>query len=104
MLSQPPVWLTLLAFILALTPLVFCHGLGHYLVGRWFGAAAETFSIGFGGEVAGWTDRQGTRWKVGWIPLGGYVKFVGDEDATSGRTRPLSAEQQARSFAGKPVW
>jgi len=78
MLPQPPLWLILLAFVCALGPLVFFHELGHYLVGRLFHIPAETFSIGFGHELVGWTDRQGTRWKVAWLPLGGYVKFVGD--------------------------
>ncbi|HEU4876704.1 MAG TPA: site-2 protease family protein, partial [Sphingomicrobium sp.] len=78
MLAQPPIWFIALAFIAAIGPLVFIHELGHYLVARWFGVGAETFSIGFGREIAGWTDRRGTRWKVGWLPLGGFVKFVGD--------------------------
>ena len=83
MLPQPPIWLVLVAFICALGPLVFFHELGHYLVARMFGSPAETFSIGFGHEIVGWTDRQGTRWKVGWLPLGGYVKFVGDMSPAS---------------------
>ena len=64
MLSQPPLWLVIVAFICALGPLVFFHELGHYLVARWFKVPAEVFSIGFGREIVGWTDRQGTRWKV----------------------------------------
>lgn len=105
MLSQPPLWLILLAFICALGPLVFIHEMGHYLVARWFGVGAETFSIGFGREITGWTDKRGTRWKVGWLPLGGYVKFVGDEDAASatGDVSQLSPEDRARSFHTKPV-
>ena len=83
MLPQPPLWLVLIAFVCALGPLVFFHELGHYLVARLFGIPAETFSIGFGRELVGWTDRQGTRWKVGWLPLGGYVKFVGDMSPAS---------------------
>ena len=83
MLAQPPIWFIALAFIAAIGPLVFIHEMGHYLVARWCGVGAETFSIGFGREVAGWTDKRGTRWKVGWLPLGGYVKFVGDMSATS---------------------
>jgi len=106
MLSQPPIWLILIAFVLALGPLVFIHELGHYLVARWFGVGAETFSIGFGHEVTGWTDKRGTRWKVGWLPLGGYVKFVGDEHAASmpGDVSHLSDEDRARSFQLRPVW
>ena len=106
MLSQPPIWLILIAFICALGPLVFIHEMGHYLVARWFGVGAETFSIGFGREMTGWTDKRGTRWKVGWLPLGGYVKFVGDEDAAStpGELSKLTPEQLAVSFHHKPVW
>ena len=105
-LEQPPVWLILVAFIAALGPLVFIHELGHYLVGRWFGVGAETFSIGFGREIAGWTDRRGTRWKVGWLPLGGYVRFAGDMDpASMGKgLDKLEPAERARSFHAKPVW
>jgi regulator of sigma E protease len=101
MLAQPPIWLIVLAFVCAIGPLVFFHELGHYLVGKAFGVGAETFSIGFGREIAGWTDRSGTRWKVGWLPLGGYVRFVGDEHhAGEAEEQPLNE----RSFAGKAVW
>ena len=102
MLAQPPLWLVLIAFVCAIGPLVFFHELGHYLVGKLFGVGAESFSIGFGGEIAGWTDRSGTRWKIGWLPLGGYVRFVGDEERTgdAGEGR----ESDPRSFAVKPVW
>ena len=105
-LDQPPIWLILIAFILALGPLVFIHELGHYLVARWLGVGAETFSIGFGREITGWTDKRGTRWKVGWLPFGGYVKFIGDENAASepGNTSALSDEDKARSFHLRPVW
>ena len=70
-------------FLLVLTLLVFVHEMGHYLVGRWSGIRILAFSIGFGPELVGWTDRHGTRWKLAAIPLGGYVKFYGDEDAAS---------------------
>ena len=96
MLAQPPVWFILIAFICAIGPLVFIHELGHYLVARWFGVGAETFSIGFGREIAGWTDKRGTRWKVGWLPLGGYVRFVGDMNPAS------QAAATPRSAAGGP--
>jgi len=106
MLSQPPVWVILIAFVCALGPLVFVHEFGHYLVARWFGVGAETFSIGFGHEVTGWTDKRGTRWKVGWLPLGGYVKFVGDEHGASapGDLSKLTHEEKEKSFHLKPVW
>lgn len=105
MLSQPPVWLIILAFIAAIGPLVVIHELGHYWVGRWFGVGADQFSMGFGREIAGWTDKRGTRWRVGWLPLGGYVKFVGDTDPTSlehGAAAPSTA--QGKSFHGQPPW
>jgi membrane-associated protease RseP (regulator of RpoE activity) len=83
MLAQPPLWFVILAFLCALGPLVLFHELGHYWVARLFGVGAEQFSIGFGREIAGWTDKRGTRWKVGWLPLGGYVRFVGDMNPAS---------------------
>ena len=107
MLEQPPVWLILIAFICALGPLVFIHELGHYLVGRWFGVGAEVFSIGFGREIFGWNDRRGTRWKVGWLPLGGYVRFVGDinpASAPAAGAEDVPEELRASSFHHKPVW
>lgn len=106
MLETPPIWFILLAFLAALGPLVFIHEYGHYIVGRWFGIGAETFSIGFGREVAGWTDERGTRWKVGWLPLGGYVKFAGDMDpASMGKDLDsLPPHERLRAFHAKPVW
>jgi regulator of sigma E protease len=106
MLSQPPVWVILIAFVCALGPLVFVHEFGHYLVARLFGVGAETFSIGFGHEITGWTDKRGTRWKVGWLPLGGYVKFIGDEHAASapGDLESLTPDEREKSFHHKPVW
>ena len=106
MLAQPPIWLILLAFLLALGPLVIIHEFGHYWVARLFGVGAEAFSIGFGHEIAGWTDKRGTRWKIGWLPLGGYVKFVGDEHAGSapGDISGLTEEEKASAFQLRPVW
>lgn len=104
--GQAPLWLILLAFIAALGPLVFFHELGHYLVARWFGIAAETFSIGFGREAYGWTDKRGTRWKIAWLPLGGYVKFVGDmgpaSNPASANTIPV--DKRPSAFQLRPVW
>ena len=89
-------------FLLVLTPLVFFHELGHYSVARYFGVKIEVFSIGFGPEIFGWYDRLGTRWKVSWIPLGGYVKMCGDADATS---RPMQSslieDEQYDTMHGK---
>jgi regulator of sigma E protease len=82
--------------------------MGHYLVGRWCGIGASAFSIGFGPELIGFTDKHGTRWKLSAIPLGGYVKFLGDESATSSPVgvdnSNLSAEEQSRAFHTQPVW
>jgi regulator of sigma E protease len=92
-------------FVLVLTVLVFVHEFGHYWVGRRFGIHAEVFSIGFGPELLGWTDRSGTRWKISAIPLGGYVKFLGDSDAASAtHDEPLSAEQRKRAFFTQPLY
>ena len=98
--------MTLLAFICMLGPLVFFHELGHYLVARALRIPAETFSIGFGREIIGWTDRQGTRWKVAWLPLGGYVKFVGDMNAVSepGDHEHIPEHLRDRAFQVRPVW
>ena len=106
MLPQPPLWLIVIAFICALGPLVFFHEFGHYLVARMFGIPAETFSIGFGHELVGWTDRQGTRWKVAWLPLGGYVKFIGDMTPASnpGDLDQIPPELRDRAFQLRPVW
>ncbi len=73
----------LIAFLFVLTIVVFIHELGHFLVARWYGVRVLVFSIGFGPELFGFNDRYGTRWKVSAIPLGGYVKFFGDENAAS---------------------
>ena len=107
MLQQPPVWFILIAFVCAIGPLVFFHEFGHYVVGRLFGVGAEVFSIGFGREIVGWTDRQGTRWKVGWLPLGGFVRFVGDMNPASAPEVTgvdVPEADRARSFHHKPVW
>jgi regulator of sigma E protease len=105
--DNPGILWTILSFLLVIGPLIFVHELGHYFVGRWFGVKADAFSIGFGHEIVGWTDARGTRWKVGWLPLGGYVKFAGDMNA-AGQASPewlaLPAEERARTFQAKPVW
>ncbi|MGH6906372.1 MAG: RIP metalloprotease RseP [Aestuariivirga sp.] len=89
-------------FLVAVIVIVFIHELGHFLVARGCGMRVETFSIGFGREITGWHDRYGTRWKLGWIPLGGYVKFYGDANVAS---MPKPEEAYAPdNFHGKPVW
>jgi len=75
--------LRLLGVVAALMVIIFVHELGHYLVGRWCGVGVRVFSIGFGTQIWGRTDRHGTLWRVAVIPFGGYVRFSGDEDALS---------------------
>ena len=106
MLPQPPLWLVLIAFVCALGPLVFFHEFGHYLVARLFRIPSEIFSIGFGREIFGWTDKQGTRWKVSWLPLGGYVRFVGDMSPASNPAEldDIPVELRDRVFQVRPVW
>ena len=107
MTQSPGLLLTILAFAAVIGPLIFVHELGHYLVGRWFGIKADIFSIGFGREIAGWTDGQGTRWKLSALPLGGYVKFAGDMTPASQPSTEwlaLPAAERARTFQAKPVW
>jgi len=107
LIETPGLLLTLLGFVLAIGPLVFVHEMGHYLAGRLFGVKADTFAIGFGREIAGVTDKRGTRWKIGWLPLGGYVKFAGDMNPASqpdAAWLALPPEERARTFQAKPVW
>ena len=91
-------------FLFVLTVLVFVHELGHYLVARWNGVRVEVFSIGFGPELFGWTDRARTRWKFSAIPLGGYVKMFGDINAASmpdSAVAEMSPEERAVAFPTK---
>jgi regulator of sigma E protease len=105
-MQQPSIVMTVLAFGLLLGPLVMLHELGHYLVGRWCGVRVVAFSIGFGREIAGWTDRHGTRWKLSLLPLGGYVQFAGDMGATSASVDkiPLDIKEREGWFHFKPLW
>ncbi len=97
----------LVPFLFVLTIVVFFHELGHFLVARWCGVKVLAFSIGFGPEIVGFTDRYGTRWKLAAIPLGGYVKFFGDDNAASvpdhAAAAGMSAEERKVSFLHKPV-
>jgi regulator of sigma E protease len=105
--ASPGFFWTILSFLAVIGPLIFVHELGHYFVGRWFGVKADIFSIGFGHEIAGWTDKRGTRWKLAWLPLGGYVKFAGDMNPASQPSPEwlaLPADQRAQTFQAKPVW
>ncbi len=74
---------TVIPFILVLGIVVFVHEYGHYIVGRWSGIHAEVFSIGYGKPIWSWYDKRGTKWQIAWLPLGGYVKFLGDANAAS---------------------
>ena len=102
-------WLTgyVVPFLFVLTIVVFFHELGHFLIARWCGVRVLTFSIGFGPELFGFNDRHGTRWKLSAIPLGGYVKFFGDENAASVPDQDtllhMSEAEQRESFFYKPV-
>ena len=80
----------LVPFLVILTVLVFVHEYGHYAVARRAGVRVEVFSVGFGPELFGWTDRSGTRWKFSAIPLGGYVRMFGDSDPSSSAGEGLS--------------
>lgn len=103
-----------LPFLVILSVLVFVHEWGHYIVARWCGVHVETFSIGFGPELFGWTDSKNTRWKVSLIPLGGYVQMYGDTDPSSAHSkaelleddkkRPMTVEEINKAFFSKTVW
>jgi len=101
----------LIPFIFVLSVVVFFHELGHFAVARIFGTKVDVFSIGFGREIFGWYDRFGTRWRVSWLPLGGYVKFFGDDSAASTpdrgaleeQARNLSPRERAACFHFKPL-
>ncbi|MBK1659509.1 RIP metalloprotease RseP [Paracraurococcus ruber] len=94
---------TLIAFAVVLGVLVFVHELGHYLAARWRGVHVEAFSIGFGRPVVKGVDRQGTEWRLGWIPLGGYVKMHGQETPEDAPPEVRATWQPGRTFHGKPV-
>lgn len=102
------------SFVLVLSILVFVHEFGHYIVARWCGVKIDSFSIGFGKELGGFTDKHGTRWKFSLIPLGGYVKMFGDVDPASSKqtdtvsdgtqTRQMTAAERSGAFFAKNVW
>jgi regulator of sigma E protease len=100
-------FLTMISFLVVLTVVVFIHEFGHFWVGRLCGVGVTAFSIGFGRELIGWTDRKGTRWKISAIPLGGYVKFVGDLNSASvpdqDQLDRMPLEQRAISFPHQNV-
>jgi regulator of sigma E protease len=90
------------ALLVALTVIVFVHEYGHFKIARLCGMKVDVFSIGFGREIWGWNDRFGTRWKVGWLPVGGYVKFAGDANVTS--LPDANVPPKPDEFHGKPLW
>jgi regulator of sigma E protease len=94
-------------FLFVLTIVVFFHELGHFLIARWVGVKVLTFSLGFGPELAGFNDRHGTRWKISAVPLGGYVKFFGDDSEASTPSLEtlgnMTEEERANSFHHKDV-
>src|SRR5882672_11207573 len=97
----------IIPFLFVLTIVVFFHELGHFLVARWAGVKVLTFSLGFGPELVGFNDRHGTRWKISAVPLGGYVKFFGDDsEASTPSSETLSSmteEERSGSFHHKKV-
>ncbi len=95
-------------FIFVLTVVVFVHEMGHFLVGRWCGIKVDAFSLGFGRELASFTDRRGPRWRLAALPLGGYVKFHGDATVAGGTDetamRRMPESERSVSFFAQPVW
>ena len=96
-------------FLIVLSVLVFVHELGHYLMARWCGVKVETFSIGFGKEIGGFTDRTGTRWKFSLVPLGGYVQMFGDTDPSGvevdlDKMHEMTPAERKHAFFYKSVW
>lgn len=109
------IWTFGVSFLAVLGILVFVHEWGHYIVARLCGVRVETFSIGFGKEIFGWTAKSGTRWKICLVPLGGYVKMFGDSDPASaghtdqvedgqGEQRPMTESERSEAFFAKPIW
>ena len=98
----PGFLLSAVSFIGLLTVIVFIHELGHFMVGRWCGVRIDAFSIGFGREIVGWNDKYGTRWRLAWIPMGGYVKFAGDANAAS--MPDANALNDETTFHGSALW
>jgi regulator of sigma E protease len=97
----------IIPFLFGLSVVVFFHELGHFLIARRCGVRVLVFSVGFGSELVGFTDRHGTRWKISAVPLGGYVKFLGDENAASvpdqAVVENLSSAERRQSFFHQPV-
>jgi regulator of sigma E protease len=101
-LSMPFYFIIPLVAVLGI--IIFIHELGHFLVARWCGVTVEVFSIGFGKEIVAWHDRHGTRWRLCWILLGGFVKFEGDANATSMPDGSDAQKLTPGMLQSKPVW
>jgi regulator of sigma E protease len=102
------IW-TVVTFVVAISIIVAVHEYGHYIVGRWSGIHAEVFSLGFGKVLASRVDRSGTKWQIAAIPLGGYVRFMGDANAASAGgdaevMSTLSPSDRRRTMQGAPLW
>ncbi len=105
--ESPNIFLTLIAFIALIGSLVVVHELGHYFVGRWFGVKADKFSIGFGPQIWGRVDKRGTLWRIGLLPLGGFVQFAGDMNPSSQADdswRQLPEAERNQTFQSKTLW
>tara|TARA_B100000945_G_scaffold14432_1_gene10883 strand:- start:74 stop:1183 length:1110 start_codon:yes stop_codon:yes gene_type:complete len=99
----------IIPFIILIIVVVFIHEYGHYYFAKRYGVGVTDFSIGFGKEIFGWNDKSGTRWKICWIPLGGYVKFFGDRNVFSQADqdellKKYDKEDQERLFVTKPLY
>ena len=98
----------LIPFLFLITVVVFFHELGHFYIARLCNVKVDVFSIGFGKEIIGWNDKKGTRWKISWIPLGGYVKFFGDANMSSLPTdknfKNISDKEKKMLFYLKPLY
>lgn len=105
--ESPHILLTLVAFLVLIGSLVVVHELGHYAVGRWFGVKAEKFSIGFGPQIWGRVDKRGTLWRIGLLPLGGFVQFAGDMNPASQADenwKHLPEHERNQTFQSKTLW
>jgi regulator of sigma E protease len=105
--EAPNIFITILAFLTLIGTLVVVHELGHYFVGRWFGVKAEKFSIGFGPQIFGRTDKRGTLWRIGAFPLGGYVQFAGDMNPSSQADeswKQMPEAERNQTFQSKTLW
>jgi regulator of sigma E protease len=103
-----PIITLVLPFLIVLSIVVFIHEYGHYIVGRWCGIHAETFSVGFGRVIKSWTDSRGTKWQIAAVPLGGYVKFLGDMNPASTEAEDISDDvsevDRSRHFSGAKLY